>query len=86
MRYDEPMTRADKEIIDFIAKGATLSAVADFRPSQEARKRVADLIDREKNASLSHEESAELARYMQLEYLMRMAKARARQFLRRGPA
>ena len=79
------MTRADEEIVDFIAGGTTPSRVADFQPSPEARQRVADLIDREKNASLSEEESAELARYLQIEHLMRRAKALARELLRSKP-
>jgi hypothetical protein len=80
------MTRAYEEIIDFIAAGTTPDAVADFQPSQQARQRVADLLDRERTSGLSAEESAELSNYMQLEHLMRMAKARALHHLRRKPA
>ena len=41
------------EIIDFIAAGATSNAIADYRPSPEAQERVAELIEREKDHSLS---------------------------------
>jgi hypothetical protein len=72
------MTRADEEIIDFIAGGSRPSDVAAFQASREARKRVEELIEREKQEALSPEEASELTRYLQLEHLMRLAKARAR--------
>ena len=76
-----PMTRAYEEIIDFIAAGVRPSDVVAFRPSAEAKARVADLIHREKTTGLSAEETAELHHHLQLEHLMRLAKARARTHL-----
>lgn len=73
------------EIIDFIAAGTTPQAVVDYHPSAEARARVGDLIAREKEGGLSPEERAELDRFMDLEHILRMAKARARQILTSGP-
>ena len=72
------------EIIDFIAAGTRPEAVVDFRPSPEAQQRLAALIEREKADSLSPEEKAELDHFMELEHILRMAKARARQILSRG--
>ncbi len=69
------------EIIEFIASGTTPEAVADFRPSPEAQRRVGDLIEREKAQSLSPEEKSELDHFMELEHIMRMAKAKARRIL-----
>ena len=76
-----PITRAYEEIIDFIAAGVRSSDVVAFRPSAEAKARVAELIHREKTRGLSAEETAELHHYLQLEHLMRLAKARARAHL-----
>lgn len=76
--------KAYEEIIEFIASGATSSNVAAFRPSEEARERVADLIQREKSSELSADEESELNHYLQLEYLMRLAKAKARQHIVHG--
>lgn len=45
----------------------------------EIKDRVSELIDKEKTTGLSDEETAELDDYMQLEFLGRLAKARARQ-------
>ena len=39
------------EIIEFIAAGTTSEAVADFRPSPEAQRRVSELVEREKEES-----------------------------------
>jgi hypothetical protein len=72
---------AYREIIDFLAAGITPNKLIAFQPSQVAKDRVADLIRREKTMGLSAEEQAELNHYMQLEHLMRLAKARARHYL-----
>jgi len=72
------------EIIEFIAAGTTSEGVAHFHPSTEAQRRVAELIEREKESVLSQDERAELDHYMELEHILRMAKAKARQILARG--
>jgi hypothetical protein len=74
-------SRAYEEVIEFIAAGTSPQNVVAFRPSESAKERVADLIRREKAASLSPDEESELNHYLQLEHLMRLAKARAHQHL-----
>jgi len=69
------------EIIDFLAAGTTPTSLIAFRPSEAAKQRVADLIQREKSYALTAEEHTELEHYLQLEHLMRLAKARARRYL-----
>jgi len=73
--------KAYEEVIDFIAAGTTTQNVIDFRPSEAAQERLAELISREKQGALSAEDRSELDHYLQLEHLMRLAKARAREFL-----
>jgi len=73
--------KAYEEVIDFIAAGTTPQNVIAFHPSEAAQERVADLLSREKEGALSREEKSELDHYLQLEHLMRLAKARARDFL-----
>jgi hypothetical protein len=70
-----------EEVIDFIAAGTTPQNVIAFRPSDAAQERLDDLLSREKESALSAEEKSELDHYLQLEHLMRLAKARARDFL-----
>jgi hypothetical protein len=72
------MIRAYDEFVDFIASGTTPQGVVDFQPSEAVRRHVANLIQREKNGELTAEERSELDHYMQIEHIMRLAKARAR--------
>jgi hypothetical protein len=73
-------TRAYEEVIDFIAAGSRPDDVIGFHPSEEVRRRVGDLLDREKGGTITPDEQSELDHYLQLEHLMRLAKARARRF------
>ncbi|MFO0802060.1 MAG: hypothetical protein U0791_02905 [Gemmataceae bacterium] len=75
------MILAYDEFVDFIAGGRTPQSVIDFRPSDATKSHVADLLRRNKSESLSADETAELNHYLQIEHLMRLAKARARQRL-----
>ncbi len=73
-------TKAYEEIVEFIAAGTTPGAVISFHPSPESKKRVEELISKEKSHSLLPDEKSELGHYMQLEHLMRLAKSRARKY------
>ena len=73
--------KAYEEIVDFIAAGTTPEDVISFRPSEAVQEYVADLLAREKEEELSPAEKSELDHYMQIEHLMRLVKARARDFL-----
>jgi hypothetical protein len=72
------MTRVYEEIVDFIAAGVTPDQVATFQPSTHVKDRVAELIVKEKSGGLSPDEAGELEHFMQLEHVMRLAKAKAR--------
>jgi hypothetical protein len=72
-----------EELVDFIAS-LSPREVIDFKPSETASERVRDLIDRKKSETLDKNETAELDYYLQIEHLMRLAKARARQLLAHG--
>lgn len=72
-----------EEVIEFIASGATPQQVIDFNPSEEVQKRVRELLILQSADRLSLEDAEELAQFLMLEHVMRLAKARARQKLRR---
>ena len=74
--------KAYEEVVNFIAAGTTPQNVVEFKASEETRERIADLIFREKTEGISAEEKAELDLYMQIEHLMRLAKAKARNYLK----
>ena len=69
-----------EEVVEFIAAQGPREVIG-FKPSEAARERVWDLIEREKTNDISPDEKAELDHYMEVEHLMRLAKARARQLL-----
>ena len=70
------------EVIEFIASSSPQN-VSAFRPSEEAKARVTDLIFREKTKGLSEAENSELDLCLQIEHLMRVAKVRAQHYLAR---
>lgn len=73
-----------EEVIEFIAAGTDPSGLVAFQPSETAKSRVVELIEREKSGKVSAEEREELEHYLHLEHIMRLAKARARQHLDNG--
>jgi hypothetical protein len=75
---------AYEEIIDFIAGGTTPETVLAFHPSHGVQQRVTELIERSRDGRISSEERSELEDYLQLEHIMIMAKARARQLTQLG--
>lgn len=75
------MVKAYDELVEFIASGTKPETVVEFRPSDQTKARVSQLIEQEKQGQISAEERSELEHYLQLEHLMRLAKAKARQYL-----
>ncbi len=72
--------KAYEEVAEFIARRGPRE-VSEFKPSAETRQRVAELLQREKAAGLTPEDRRELDHYENLELLMNLARARARQLL-----
>jgi hypothetical protein len=72
--------KAYEEVVEFIAS-RNPQEVVEFKPSDAARNRVWELIAREKAGGISPDEKSELDHYLEVEHLMRLAKARARQLL-----
>ena len=75
------LTKAYDEIVDFIAAGSSPQSVSEFHPSEKAKSRVLELMMYAKSETLTEEQAFELNHYLQLEHLMRLAKARARQYI-----
>ena len=72
--------KAYEEVAEFIARRGP-RVVSGFKPSAETRQRAAELLQLEKAGGLSPEDRRELDHYENLELLMNLAKARARQLL-----
>lgn len=75
-------TPAYEEIVNFIAAGTTPESVVAFHPTPAAIQRVEALIVKAKDGEILPEEQSELDDYLQLEHLLILAKARARQHLK----
>lgn len=75
--------RPYEELVQFIASLGPRD-VLDFKPSEAARQRFWELVERQKQGPLPADEESELDHYLEIEHLMRLAKARARQLLVHG--
>jgi hypothetical protein len=69
------------EIVDFFASGTTPQTVVEFQPSAAAQQRALELLELAKQDQLTPEQQSELEHFTELEHILRMAKARARQIL-----
>ncbi len=67
------------EVIDFLAAGITPKTLVAFSPSPAVQDRISDLLERNQQGILSSDEQSELDDFVQLEHLLIMAKAQARQ-------
>lgn len=67
----------ERAIIDVLASQPTPQEVLALRPSEALQRRASSLLARSKRDALTPAETAELDRYLFLEHLVRLAKARA---------
>jgi len=70
-------TLAVFEAVRFLASSPSPEEIVAFHPSPEATERIYELIEAEKDGTISDEERAELDRGIQLEYIMGLIKAEA---------
>jgi hypothetical protein len=68
---------AATDIIAVLASQPTPEEMLALRPSDTMQARVSELLRRSKTEGLSRAEESELDRYLYLEHLVRLAKARA---------
>ncbi len=70
-----------EEFIDFIAQGTSPKSVTKFQFSETTKEQIEDLVERAKIADLSPAEKNELEQFLVVEHLIRLAKAKAHQYL-----
>ena len=68
-------------VLDFLLSKPSAEDVLALRPSEQSQQRLADLLDSNRNDSLSDAEKGELERYLQLEHFVRRLKIRAQEML-----
>jgi hypothetical protein len=69
------------EILGFLTSTPTPEQIIAFRPSDVLQERVRFLLDKQRNESLTAEESAELDEFGRMNHLMSMLKIKARKKL-----
>ena len=69
------------EIVEFFASGTTPQTIVDFQPSPAAQHRALELLALAKEERLTPEQESELEHFLELEHILRVTKARARQIL-----
>lgn len=69
------------EVVNFLAAGSTPQDIVAFRSSGKALARFETLLAGAKAETLTPEEVSELTHCMEIEHIMRLAKARARKYL-----
>ena len=69
------------EIIDFLASTPTPEAILAFNPSDRLEQRLSDLLEQNRQETLSAEERGDLDEFLRMNHFMNMLKIRARQKL-----
>ena len=72
------MILAYEELVHFIAAGTTPARLLEFQPSDSTKARVADLLQKQKAGVMTPNEASEMNHFLEIEHLMRLAKAHAR--------
>ena len=71
-------SRIFQEIATLFASAPSAPQILEFRPSEETKKRAAELLELNRSGRLDAQSSAELDQFEQAELLMRLVKARIR--------
>lgn len=69
------------EILDFMVSAPSPEAIITFKPSQQLEARLAELMMKNKQDTLSDDERQELEAFLQLNHFVTMLKIRARKKL-----
>ncbi len=69
------------DVVDFLADGPSSAEIIELQASPDMQERIAELLDKNRDGTITEQEATELDRYEQLDYLITLIKARARQRL-----
>ncbi len=70
------------EVTDFLARAPGPEAIIEYRPSDVLAVRVQQLMERNRNGSLTADEQAEMDEFLRMEHFMTMLKLKARLLLK----
>ena len=66
-----------EDIVDFLASAPSPERILKHKASPKVQARVHELVQRKKHSTLHKEDNDELATFLMLEHIMRLAKAKA---------
>jgi hypothetical protein len=70
-----------QDTLDFIAKGPNSEQIVHYKPSEKIQERARFLIQKEKEGKISLDEKQELEQILFFDHIMRLIKARAKQYI-----
>src|SRR5258708_39388360 len=70
------------EVLTFLARGPQPEEIVAFRPSEKSVERIRELLDKNREGSLTPDEQSEMDHIQTLNHLFSLLKAHARQNLR----
>jgi hypothetical protein len=76
------MSALRREVFSFFAHGPRPSEIVAFRPSEAATARMRELLRRNKEGSLSPAEEAEMDEIEEIDHMVSLIKAEAREYVR----
>lgn len=74
----QPPTTFFDEVTDFLATAPSIEQLLAYHPSPAIGDRLLELLDRNKEATLSTEEQGELQELLRLNHLLKMLKLKAK--------
>jgi hypothetical protein len=66
-----------EQVLDFLASGPSVQEIINYRPPSASQKRFSQLLDANRQRSLTVEENEELDHYIQIERMISLLKAKA---------
>jgi hypothetical protein len=71
-------------VVDFLASAPSPERILKYKVPPKVQARVSELIERKKKSQLTAEETDELESFLNIEHILRMAKAKAALRLQKG--
>ena len=81
MNENASASPAYAEVLDFLISSPSAQGIVDFKVSAQTQSRLHDLLEKNRESTLTDLEQAELDAFEQIEHLVVLLKARARRLL-----
>ncbi len=65
-------------VTDFLASGAALAEIADYRLPEDFQTRAHELLNKNRSGNLNDEERAEMEEFREIDHILTLVKAKSR--------